>query len=254
MSTHVSIPKRYCGPPDSGNGGYVCGVAAGALGGSNVEVTLLAPPPLDRRLSLERVDQEVRLLDGQKAIAIARPTDEPVAIPEDAPPPVGYQAAVRAAANFDVDDYRAGHEYPGCYTCGPDRHVGDGLRIFPAATDRPDLYVWPWTPDPPQLGESGDVDVPVMWAALDCPSGLAWIRQDPDMGAVVLGKMAAVIHRTASPGEHLVVAGWTEPPQGRRRPARSAIYSETGDVLATSRATWVVLDDEQRKAFRSARP
>jgi hypothetical protein len=254
MTTHVSIPKRYCGPPDCGNGGYVCGVAAGALGGSNVEVTLLAPPPLERRLSLERDDQEVRLLEGRTAIAIARPTDEPVAIPDDAPPRVGYEAAVDAAADFDIDDYRTGHQYPGCYTCGPDRGAGDGLRIFPAATDRPDVYVWPWTSDPSLFDESSDVDVPVMWAALDCPSGLAWTRHDPDIGAIVLGKMAAVIHRAPSPGEHLVVAGWTEPPQGRRRPARSAIYSEAGDVVAASRATWVVLNDEQRQAFRSARP
>lgn len=254
MTTHVSIPRRYCGPPDSGNGGYVCGVAAGALGGSDVEVTLLAPPPLERPLSLERDGDEAKLVDGETVIAIARPTDAPIAIPDDAPPPVGYKAVVDAAATFDVQDYRAGHEYPGCFTCGPDRDDGDGLRIFPAATDRPDLYVWPWTPDPSLFDESGDVAPPVMWAALDCPSGLAWIRQDPDMPAVVLGKMAASIHRTPSPGERLVVAGWTEPPQGRKRPARSAIYSQTGEVVATSRATWVVLSDEQRQAFRSARP
>jgi hypothetical protein len=253
MTTRVSIPKRYCGPPDSGNGGYVCGVAAGILGGSDVEVTLLAPPPLERPLDLELDGGEARLLDGQTVVALARPTDEPVTIPEGAPPPIGYEAAVDAAADFDVDDYRAGHEYPTCYTCGPDRLAGDGLRIFPAATDRPDHYVWSWTPDPSLFDGSGGMDVPVMWAALDCPSGLAWIRRDPDMGAVVLGKMAAVIHRLPCEGEQLVVSGWTEPPQGRRRPARSAIHSATGEVLATSRATWVVLSDEQREAFRSAR-
>ncbi len=254
MNVHVSISRRYCGPPDSGNGGYVCGVAAGTLGGGDVEVTLLAPPPLERPLTLEREGDQAKLLDGETVVAIARATDEPVTIPNDAPPLVGFDVAAHAAAAFDVDDYRATHEYPGCYTGGPDRHVGDGLRIFPAATDRPDLYVWPWTPDPSLFDESDAVDVPVMWAALDCPSGLAWIRQDPDMDPIVLGQMAATIHRTPSSSERLVVAGWTQRPQGRRRPARSAIYSETGEVLATSRATWVVLNDEQQQAFRSARP
>lgn len=250
----VRISRRYCGPPDSGNGGYVCGVAAGALGGSDVEVTLLAPPPLERPLARLRDGDEARLVDGETVIAIARPTDEPVALPAEAPPPVGYDAAVDAAAAFDVDDYEAGHEYPGCYTCGPHRAVGDGLRIFPGATDRVDLYVWPWTPDPSLFDESGYVELPVLWAALDCPSGLAWIRQDPHMDPIVLGKMAAAIHQMPTPGQRLVVAGWTEPAQGRRRPARSAIYSEAGEVLATSRATWVVLNDEQRRAFRSTRP
>lgn len=254
MSAHVTISRRYGGPPDSGNGGYVCGLMARALGGGEVEVRLLAPPPLERTLTLERQGQEGRLLDGDTIIAIARTTEEPIAIPAEAPPPVTFEAAVDAAAAFDVDEYRTGHEYPGCYTCGPDRDVGDGLRIFPGATDRSDHYVWPWTPHPSLFDDSGDLDVTVMWAALDCPSGQAWIRQEPDMDPIVLGTMTAVIHRTPTPGERVVVAGWTEPPQGRRRPARSAIYSQDGEMLATSRATWVVLTDERRQAFRSALP
>lgn len=252
MSASVTISRRYCGPPNSGNGGYVCGVMAEALGGSHVEVTLLAPPPLQLPLTLDCKGDEATLLDGARTIAVARVTDEPLTIPDDAPPAVGYLEAVDAAAVFDVDAYQETHEYPGCYTCGPDRDEGDGLRIFPAATDRPDRYVWPWTPAPSLFGGSGDLHVAVVWAALDCPSGLAWIRQDADMGPIVLGKMAAVIHRMPAPGERLVVAGWTEPPQGRRRPARSAIYAENGTVLASSRATWVVLTEEQQQSFRSS--
>ena len=40
------IRKRFCGPPNSGNGGYVCGLLANALG-EPAQVTLHAPPPLD---------------------------------------------------------------------------------------------------------------------------------------------------------------------------------------------------------------
>lgn len=255
MRTSVTISRRYCGPPESGNGGYVCGVMAEALGADAVgtdvvEVTLLAPPPLQRPLTLECEDDEATLLDGEATIAIARVNDELPIILDNAPPAVGYDEAVDAAATFDIDAYRETHEYPGCYTCGPDRYEGDGLRIFPAATDRPDRYVWPWTPTPSLFSNSGDILVPILWAALDCPSGLSWIRQDPDMGPIVLGKMAAMIHRMPAPRERLMVAGWTEPPQGRRRPARSAIYAENGAVLASSRATWVVLTEEQRLSFR----
>lgn len=250
MSTSVTISRRYCGPPESGNGGYVCGVMAEALGASDVEVTLLAPPPLERPLTIECEDDEATLLDGETIIAVARVSDEPLTNLDDAPPAVSHDEAIDAAAAFDIDAYQKTHEYPGCYTCGPDRNEGDGLRIFPAATDRPGRYAWPWTPATSLFTGSGDLHVPEMWAALDCPSGLAWIRQDPDMGPIVLGKMAAVIHRMPALGERLVVAGWTEPPQGRRRPARSAIYAENGAVLASSRATWVLLTEEQRQSFR----
>ena len=167
MSASVTISRRYRGPPNSGNGGYVCGVMAEALGGSHVEVTLLAPPPLQLPLTLDCKGDEATLLDGARTIAVARVTDEPLTIADDAPPAVGYLEAVDAAAVFDVDAYQETHEYPGCYTCGPDRDEGDGLRIFPAATDRPDRYVWPWTPAPSLFGGSGDLHVAVVWAALD---------------------------------------------------------------------------------------
>ena len=46
----VMIPRRFNGPPDSGNGGYSCGVVAALLDAPAVEVTLRAPPPLEREL------------------------------------------------------------------------------------------------------------------------------------------------------------------------------------------------------------
>lgn len=253
MTEQVRIDARYCGPPDSANGGYACGLAAVAIGGSDVEVTLRAPPPLDRVLSLDRRDGEAMLTDGDTVIAIARPVEEPVVTAGDVPPPVGLDEATAAAAVFDVDAYRDGHEFPGCYTCGPDRAPGDGLRIFPAPMERPGLYASPWTPHGSFVDDAGRVDVPVLWAALDCPGGLAWMCSEPEAGAVVLGKLAVVVHRAPFPGEALVVAGWTGTAEGRRRPAGSAIWSPSGELLAAGRATWVVLTDEQRAAFGSSR-
>ncbi|MDZ7674578.1 MAG: hypothetical protein U5K30_05870 [Acidimicrobiales bacterium] len=250
----LSIPRRYCGPPNSANGGYTCGTAATALGGRDVEVKLRAPPPLETPLTLEHDGDEVRLFAGETLIAVARPAEQPIDIPDDAPPVLGYDEVVAAAADFDVDAYRDSHEYPTCYTCGPDRADGDGLRIFSAPTDRPDRWVWPWTPDPSLVDETGTIPVPVVWAALDCPSGQAWLQQDPDMGPVVLGTMAARVDRVPTPGEHLVVSGWTGAAEGRKRPAWSAISDATGTVLATSRTTWVVLDEAQRRAFRAHQP
>ena len=47
--TSIIISKRYRGPPNSGNGGYVCGRLARHIAGG-AEVTLRAPPPLDKPL------------------------------------------------------------------------------------------------------------------------------------------------------------------------------------------------------------
>ena len=53
MTDQFTIPKRFCGPPDSGNGGYVCGLLAGYVEG-DAEVTLRMPTPLERPLDVVR--------------------------------------------------------------------------------------------------------------------------------------------------------------------------------------------------------
>ena len=47
------IPSRFCGPPASGNGGYVCGRVAGYLDGP-VTVTLRRPVPLAVPMTVEQ--------------------------------------------------------------------------------------------------------------------------------------------------------------------------------------------------------
>ncbi len=53
MVEQIIIERRFCGPPDSGNGGYTCGRLANYVDGT-AEVTLLRPPPLERPLGIER--------------------------------------------------------------------------------------------------------------------------------------------------------------------------------------------------------
>jgi len=69
----VVIDGRFCGPVDSGHGGYVSAMLATAFDGA-VEVTLRAPPPLDTPLVLERIDEgKVALRNGDQLLAEARP-------------------------------------------------------------------------------------------------------------------------------------------------------------------------------------
>ena len=71
MTGSLVIAPRFCGPPDSGNGGYVCGLIAGYLDGP-AEVTLRRPPPLETPLAVECDDHgSARVLDGQTLIAEA---------------------------------------------------------------------------------------------------------------------------------------------------------------------------------------
>src|SRR6266446_1201487 len=68
----MTIPRRFRGPPNSGNGGYVCGMLARQIAGA-AEVTLRAPPPLETELSLVEVGTGVwELRQGTATIAIGR--------------------------------------------------------------------------------------------------------------------------------------------------------------------------------------
>ena len=73
------------------------------------------------------------------------------------------------------------------------RRPGDGLRIFPGPLAGTPMCAAPWTPDASVTDADGRVRPEVVWAALDCPSGIAAgdaAGLDGDT-AVLLGRMTA---------------------------------------------------------------
>lgn len=242
----VTIPARFHGPPDSGNGGYSCGLAAVALGGGPTRVRLRVPPPLDRPLRVERREDGIVLLDDDTVVAEARPAEVAV----EPPDPIPWDEAVAALERFDVADYAATHAFPTCFTCGPHRSPGDGLRLFPAPVPgSAGVVVSPWTPHEVQVDADGLVPDEIVWAALDCPGGLAWIVGDPPTGPAVLGELAASVVRRPTGAERLVVAGWRLDAEGRKHRAGTAVWTSDGDLVARGEATWIVLDPQQRTGF-----
>ena len=96
----ITIPKRFCGPPTSGNGGYSCGRLAAFVQGP-AEITLRAPPPLDTKLSIERHDGVVKLLgmvdtsaDANAAAEVARAVEGVKSVDNQ------LKAAAAAASRF----------------------------------------------------------------------------------------------------------------------------------------------------------
>src|SRR5205807_9873027 len=82
--TSIIVDKRYCGPPNSGNGGYVCGRLARHIPGG-AEVTLRAPPPLEKQLDVVATDAGLReLRDGATVVATGQPASVELALLENA--------------------------------------------------------------------------------------------------------------------------------------------------------------------------
>lgn len=238
MST-IRIERRFRGPPQTANGGYIAGLVAAALGGSNCSVILKSPPPLDRDLTLKTEDSMASLIEDDSVMVVA--TKEPVDI--DVPTPPSLDAARDAEPRFAGLNH---HIFPGCFVCGPERDAGDGMRIFPGTLgDEADQVAATWQPDSALADAEGNVRTEFLWAALDCPG---YFAAEDKAGLALLGKMAATIHRPVRAGEQLVVTGWPISSEGRKHRVGSALHDADGALVAAATATWITLDREKEAA------
>lgn len=222
--TTVTIPTRCQGPPGTANGGVVAGLLAAAIG-PTASVRLQAAVPLDTALTLDVAETEVSLwADGQR-LAVAHPAEAPPA-PPGGPPRTHAEATIGPTAEQ--------HAFPHCFVCGPSAE--DGLHITPGPlAEDEDAVATTWSPKPTAAG----LDVErLAWAALDCPSGLAAMR---DGTPSVLGTMTAHLARPLVAGEPIVVVGRLEGIDGRKRHATSALYDVDGEPVAWSSAVWITV-------------
>lgn len=208
MAETVIIPRRFRGPPQSGNGGYSCGVVGTLLGGT-AEVTLRSPPALDRALAVERSAGGVRVSDGDTLVAEAKPSS----VILEAPPAPSFEEALDATTRFA---WREKHAYPMCFVCGPDRGPGDGLCIFPGAVAGRDI------------------------AAAPCPSWFGFACFDDfDDPKILLGRLTARVDARPRAGDRCLAIGWLRGREGRKILCGSALYAEGGALLAVAHATWI---------------
>ena len=227
------IERRFRGPPESGNGGYSCGVLGVQMPGP-AEVTLRIPPPLDTELRLLREGERARLYAGETLVAEA----EPATVDLEAPPPVGFEEAAKASRGYP---WFEGHPFPTCFVCGPERAPGDGLRLLPGAVEGREVAAAPWVPDPSVADAQGVVRPEIVWAALDCPSWFGMHCFHPFTGMALLGRLAARIDSLPRAGERCVVAGWFRGREGRKIHTGAALFGEGGVLRAIGKSTWVTL-------------
>jgi hypothetical protein len=230
------VDPRFCGPPRSGNGGYVAGRLATYVATTaeppDVEVTLRSPPPLRVRLEVSDAGTGgVVLRNGETLVAEAKPARI------DLPPPstVPFGDAVAAAERYLGRD---NHPFPTCFVCGLDRANGDGLRLEPGRTGEGTVAA-AWRPHTSLVDADGRVRREFVWAALDCPSGWA-----TDLGGrpMVLGRITTRVLSLPHPDEPCVIVGLVRSVDGRKAFTASALYDGNATLLAHAESTWLEVD------------
>ena len=242
MSETVVIERRFRGPPESANGGYACGLLAARLEADGAaEVTLRAPPPLERPLDTEHDGGEARLLDGERLLAEARAVDPPAL---ELPDPVALDDARRARERSPM---QGDHPYPECFVCGSARSRGDGLCVTCGPVAGRELVAAPFETDGTMADADGRVRGELVWAALDCPGGIAAMLL-PDLGLSVLGRLTAAFRSPLEAGREYVAVGWPISRDGRKLRSGTAIFDPDGEPLASSEAVWIELREQPAAA------
>jgi hypothetical protein len=225
------VPSRFCGPPQSGNGGWVSGHTAALLGAEPagaVTVRLRTPPPLDRELDVRTGDDRtLTVADGDHPVleAAAAAPLEPRGIPE----PVPFDDAQACGERYEgLQD----HPFPTCFSCGTERDPADALCLRPGRAEGTANYACAWVP-------AEDVDHDTVWAALDCPGGWASGFAGRPM---VLGTMTAQVSALPTAGEPHVVMAWRRGGEGRKHLSATALYAADGRLLAQAEAVWIAID------------
>ncbi len=232
-----TVPTRFCGPPDSGNGGYTCGMVARELIAEvpgAVECTLRTPVPLNIPLQIERTPKGAVLKAGDKVVIEAAPAT----IEVTPPVPISFAAAQAAMASSAALDPR--HPFPTCFVCGPKRGAHDGLRIFPAPVAN-GQYAAAWIPDH-EFGMKDDQHLlrpEFLWAAMDCPTGFA--SGFPTAGKLVTGRLAVHQLHPICTGVECVLMAWPLSVEGRKYFSAACLYQEE-KLCAVARATWIKVE------------
>ncbi len=226
------VDSRYCGPPGIANGGYLAGRLARTLPGA-VEVTLRAAAPLGKPLQVSESAAGGRVLhDGDVEVATAVPRPLEIGCPK----PPTFEEAVRVEGTCRA---LRTHPFPRCFVCGPERQMGDGLRIFPGPIGD-DRAAAPWIPHAELADGSGLLPVELAWSALDCTSSFPLLEDEEarKLEPMVLGRLTVDLRRPVRANRPHVVMAWKIGLEGRRGQAGSALFDEEG-VLGVARATWI---------------
>lgn len=226
---NITIHHHYCGPSESGNGGYSAGIFAKQLD-FPAEITLRIPPPLDEALTITEKDEKSFLMHGETLVAEAKPVDFNLEIPT-APTYAEAEAASKDYAGFKDAPFH------NCFVCGADREAGEGLNIYAGKTADQQVAA-PWIPVENLSTDGKKVDSEYIWSALDCPG--AWAVMAPNE-VIVLGRFAVKIVQDILVNEKYIVTGWGIERDGRKIYTGTAIFTEEGTLCAYGKGTWIVL-------------
>ncbi len=239
MTDTIIIPNRFRGPPNSGNGGYVGGLFSlivDPFSRNETEVTLRAPVPLDKPLTVTRSGSSASITENGTLIAEVKPTTlelELASMPQ--------WDLVSAAATSSLSFTESIHDqfpgrlglHPTCFCCGAEHE--DGARVFAAPVGKLVAAIWQTSID--WASEDGLLPIEYLWTAMDCPGQFAYMAMGIRTG--MLGRISAKVHKRPMAGEPLLVSAWPIQVDGKKHFAGAAIFDASGRLYSEAVTVWI---------------
>jgi hypothetical protein len=236
IAREIVIDEHFVGPPGITLGSYVGGLAAGYLESPCACVSMQAPTPMGRPISVDSEPGRVRFFVADTLLIEATPAT----LDLDIPAPIDLAAAKRASLRHARE-----MPYPDCFGCGSNRSDDDGLHLRSGPVVGQNLVAIDWRPRPLAVGAEEGAKVPSLmtWAALECP--LARALDLPGMKTadelIVLGRMTARIDALPRVGREHFFMAWPLERVGRRLELAGSLHDADGALLAAAALTFVLL-------------
>ncbi len=234
----VEVKDRFRGPPNSGNGGYVGGLVASLYDDNHqpIEVTLRAPIPMDQPLEVLHTSQGISLHRGDQLIVESQPATIDMQVPT--PPTldeVDNAAPDSVALINGLNPFlpKGKGFHPICFCCGAQHD--DGLQVFAAPVQGGAQVAVRWHAKE-QWGVEGNLPMPYVWAALDCPGQFAYYANDITTG--MLGRITGQADSVAA-GQDYLITGWRIAVEGKKHFAGTALFTLQGELLAKTTQVWI---------------
>lgn len=193
-------------------------------------VRLHCPIPLDTTLTTRRESHGVSIRHRDTAVATVTDLEQPLRV---GPFPTVDESTVYRGQRRWLDRRDGVHMAPTCFGCGHERSSG-GLQLRPGPVEVADVYATVWRPP----GE-GRLPSWLVWAALDCPTGVpAFNAVGPDE-AVVTGELSVQISGPISAGETYKILSRGVGGQGRFHRSEAVLLTLDDIPLALASATWL---------------
>ena len=222
----LRIDGRFEGAPGRAQGGYTGGLLHD---GRPRRVWFRSAIPLEADLDVATDHDTTTVMRDGQLVLESHPVD-PLTDPLE-PVSMGEAIAGRAwAEEMGFPDLIAP-----CYSCGTRQGT---LRTHPGQVGDRGIWAAPMA-YPDWTATDGPVDPQHIWAVIDCAPGYPVAFGNTEPRFAFTGWLTVDVRSAIEPGQPAIVVASAAPWDGRKRAARSALWTEDGTLVALSESLWI---------------